>query len=253
MTHQELLTKLNDIKNQKSATINDGDRIYVSEYSSFDFSIIKYKIDEYCDNKNITYTLTQQEFANTIVIDIDDLTRSFLLQYYAPEPGEPLPTPTDVSTYPSYKEMVRAFNLNQKIINLSSLIDEVHTGLTVLDEDMYKSLEEMFSSNDVETHKLATEIITSSDRNDETTLDYILKLYQKYYNSLIMSGNPATYELLTAVEKYREKKEHKETKNEKTYIHEPRKFNTMDGSQILAWLLNETREQQKKEHNNVHS
>lgn len=254
MTHQELLTKLEQAKNQKSSTINNGDKIYISEYSGLDFGIAKYKIDDYCNAKGITYTLSDQEFANAIIIDVDDLTRSFLLQYYVAVPGEPrLTIPTDVNSYPPYCEMVRAFNLNQKIINLSTLIDEVHTDLTMLDEDMYNSLFEMFSSRDPESHKLATEIITNLNRNDETTLGYVLKLYQEFYNQLITSGNPATYEFLTAVEKYREKVMKEEETNNKNYKHAPRTINNMNGSQILSWLINETREQQKKEQNGIHS
>lgn len=256
MTHQELLAKLEQVKNQKSNTITNGDKIYISEYSGFDFMIAKYKIDDYCNAKGITYTLSEQEFANAIIIDIDDLTRSFLLQFYIPVPGEPLPMPpSDVTSYPPYREMVRALNLNQKIINLSSLIDEVHTDLTALDEDMYNSLVDMFSSKDPESHKLATEIITNLNRNDETTLSYALKLYQEFYHQLIISGNPATYEFLTAIEKYREKKDHETArfKDNKKHIHPPRTITNMNGTQILTWIMNEAREQQKKEQNGVRS
>lgn len=237
MTQQELLTKVEEIKSQKTTTISDGDRIYVSEYSSFDFLITKYKIDEYCNEKKILYTIADQEFANTTIIDLDDLVSSFILQFYIPQSGDKPYTPQIIDSYPPYKEMVRALNLNHKIINLKTLINEVHTNLTTIDEESYMSLAEMFKSNDPESHRLATEIVTSSNRNDETTLSYLLKLYNDFYNHLILSGNPATYELLTAVEQYREKQRVTQTKTNG--------WVDMSGAEILSQLIKETRENLK--------
>ena len=243
MIQQELLAQLNERLNNNQ-TISNGDVIYVSEYSIFDFDILKYKIDEFCFNKKVNYTLTSnQSMSNTIIIDIDDLTRSFLLQHYIPMPGEPLPAPPDINEYPPYKEITKALDLNQKIIDLKFLLNAIHGELTTIDEETYQSLKDMLLSSDSENHKLATEIITSSNRNDKTTLDYLFKIYDDFYIKLIMSGNSSTYEFLTSIER------HREDKVQKDFI-EKHDITHMKGSQIINWIMEVTREELKREGKN---
>ncbi len=243
MIQQELLAQLNERLNNNQ-TISNGDVIYVSEYSIFDFDILKYKIDEFCFNKKVNYTLTSnQSMSNTIIIDIDDLTRSFLLQHYMPMPGELLPTPPDINEYPPYKEITKALDLNQKIIDLKFLLNAVHEELTIIDEETYQSLKDMLLSSDSENHKLATEIITSSNRNDKTTLSYLFKIYDDFYNKLIMSSNPSTYEFLTSIERHREDKVQKDFVEKHDITH-------MKGSQIINWIMEVTREELKREGKN---
>jgi hypothetical protein len=239
--HHELLAQLNKALDNPTQIISNGDMIYISEYSRFDFDILKYKIDDFCFNKKVNYNLVaHQELANAIIIDIDDLTRSFLLQHYIPAPGEPLPTaPPDVTEYPPYKEIVKALDLNHKIIDLKVLLNSIHEELTTIDEETYKTLNDMLSSNDPENHKLATEIITSSNRNDKTTLKYLFKIYDDFYNVLIMSGNPSTYEFLTSIERHREDKIQKELTNND--------ITNMKGSQIINWIMEITREELRRE------
>jgi hypothetical protein len=230
MNNQEILQQLHNIKNNTSDFIKDGDIIYISEYLRVDFQILEYKINEHCNQLGIKYQLTKfQHQASVLVMDIDYTLISFL--------SSDIPIDS-MSEYPPYMECMYALKAEQRIIHSQNLFNEVHKNLNTIDEDMYKSLCEMLN-NDDENKKLAVELITNSNRTDKQTKEYIVKLFDNFYVTIITSGNPATLEFITSIED----------------LHHPSNVEVLNkennGTDILVQIMKETKKSNQYERKHI--
>jgi hypothetical protein len=195
-----MLQKIKEIQKDTSVNLETGDIVFISEYVQFDYAVIQHKVVDYLNNKNINITYAHDiKQANTLIIDINDV---LIIDVY-PEPETAISKikvqnnifPTK---YAPYNEILYALNNNLKVINKKIFFDKIHNDLILIDETMYNSLYEMFESKQKEDIDLASEIISNTNRTDETTYDYLVKLYDKHVSKVILS-NFSSFEFVTSI------------------------------------------------------
>lgn len=170
------------VKSEKGR-IESGERVYFSIYLIDEMESNWHKLLNYIQTHKFK-THYEEEIDTADVVVIDAVIFLKLSEAYN---GAADKKSFDPNTYKYWEEYTKALKLGKRVVDFSDWNKEYHRDLTKLDERSYSNINQMLQSTDEQTLELAVSLMSSTNREDPTTIKYLKELTKNVNESKLKS------------------------------------------------------------------
>ena len=183
LNSDQYLDMYDKVKKEKG-TVVSGDNIYFSIFLIDEMESNWHKLLEYIQS-NQTKVRFSETIADASVVVIDATIFHKLSEASTSNTDK---KSFDPNTYKYWEEYTEAAKLGKKIIDFSDWNMNYHDNLTKIDAKMFSNIKVMLSSTEDSTLDMAISIMSSTNRRDTQTVEYLKELTKSVNESKLKSN-----------------------------------------------------------------